>query len=198
VDVLVNSPISVSAETGDITTGGGALGNGGTVGPVEIQGDSFSRNSITYMYTAASFGQDVKVWKFEAASGGSTSGGETPPTIPPGGAPNTGVGCDFTLTPVPAELTVASKSSFAVYGLKASDNTDKTCVIYVSAQAVKDSAGNRVISPSSAASTVIVPGMQNIFYFNLSNPPAGSYDIPVKAYARGVAAKTLNLKLLVQ
>lgn len=199
VDVLVNSPISVSAETGDITTGGGALGNGGTVGPVEIQGDSFSRNSITYMYTAASFGQDVKVWKFEAASGGGSTGGGTPPaTVPPGGTPGTGVGCDFTLTPTPETLTVARGSSFAVYGLKASDNTDKTCFVSVTAQAIKDSSGNRIISPSSAAATIIGPGMQNIFYFNLSNPPAGSYDIPIKAYARGVATKTLNLKLLVQ
>ena len=197
VDILTNSPVSVSAETGSVVTGIGALGRGGTVGPVEAKAVSFSRNGVTYVYTSNSFGINVKVWKFESSSGGSTGGG-TPPTIPPGGTPNTGVGCDFTLTPVPETLTVARGSSFAVYGLKVSDNTDKTCFVSVTAQAIKDGAGNRIISPSSAASTVIVPGMQNIFYFNLSNPPSGSYDIPIKAYARGVATKTLNLKLLVQ
>ncbi len=197
VDILTNSPVSVSAEAGSVVTGSGALGNGGTVGPVEAKAVSFSRNGATYVYTSNSFGINVKVWKFESATGGSTGGG-TPPVIPPVVPPNTGMGCDFTLTPMPETLTVARNSSFAVYGLKASDNTDKTCFVSVTAQAIKDVNGNRIISPSSAAATLIGPGTQNIFYFNLSNPPSGSYDIPIKAYARGVATKTLNLKLLVQ
>ena len=169
-----------------------------------LRATSLIKDSETYMYTIDDQGAFL-IWKFDKNSfSGSgvvvqpSTGGGTPPIIPPVVPPNTGVGCDFTLTPVPETLTVTSGSSFAVYGLKTSDNADKTCAVYVTAQAIKDGSGNRIISPSSAAASVMIPGTQNIFYFNLSSPPAGSYDIPIKAYARGVTTKTLTLKLVVR
>ncbi len=165
-----------------------------------LRATSLIKNDETYMYTIDEQGAFL-IWKFDknSLSGSGVAvqppaGGGTPVTPPGGGGmtpPPPTDDCNFDLTFTPTSLTVRSGTYFANYTVKAnSTSVNPFCTITIippNQNSITPFLNSMVVSPGGEASMLL----------NTLRASEGTYDLPVKAYARGVPIKTYTIRLTI-
>lgn len=164
-----------------------------------LRATSLVNSDETYMYTIDEQGAFL-IWKFDknsfSGSGVATQppAGDGSPVVPPGGGttPPPTYDCNFELTFTPNNLTVKQGTYFAAYTIKSnSSSVNPFCTVSIvppRSNGITSSLNSLVVSPDGQASMLL----------NVSKVSRGSYDLSVKAAARGVPTKTYTVKLNVE